>query len=262
MKKIIAFVWLFFVSVLLFAQDNSPYQKKYFIKNNDTLRYRIMYPVNYDTHKKYPLLLFLHGAGERGNDNELQLVHGSKLFADPVNREKFPAIVLFPQCSSDDFWANIKRGKSRVDSSKLVFEFPVDIPMGKSLSLVSELLDSFVTTRNVNTKRIYVGGLSMGSMGTFEILWRKPGFFAAAIPICGGGNETKVKEYGKKFPIWVFHGDADPVVDVNNSRKMVAALKAENAKVKYTEYPGVGHDSWTNAFAEPTLLQWLFAQKK
>jgi predicted peptidase len=262
MKKIFAFVTLLFLSFLLFAQDNSVYQKKYFIKNNDTLRYRIMYPLNYDAHKKYPLILFLHGAGERGNDNELQLIHGSRLFADPLNREKFPAIVLFPQCSSDDFWANIRREKSRVDSSKLVFDFPVDIPMGKSLALVSRLLDSLVSTGNINKKKIYVGGLSMGGMGTFEILWRKPGFFAAAIPICGGGNETKVKEYGKNFPIWVFHGDADPVVDVSHSRKMVATLKAVKAKVKYSEYPGVGHDSWTNAFAEPTLLQWLFDQKR
>ena len=221
-----------------------------------------MYPLNYDTHKKYPLVLFLHGSGERGSNNESQLIHGSKLFADQANREKYPAIVIFPQCPLNDFWANIKRGKSRVDSSKLVFEFPTDVPMGKSLSLVSQLLDSFVTTGTVNKRRIYVGGLSMGGMGTFEILWRKPGFFAAAIPICGGGNETKVKDYGKKFPIWVFHGDADPTVDVSHSRKMVAALKAAKAKVKYTEYPGVGHDSWTNAFAEPNLLQWLFDQKK
>lgn len=262
MKKIITILPLIYFSILLCAQDNSPYEKKFFIKNKDTLRYRIMYPLNFDGNKKYPLLLFLHGAGERGNNNELQLVHGSKLIADPANREKYPAFVIFPQCSSDDFWANIKRRKSMVDTSKLVFEFPTDIPMGKSLSLVSQLLDSFVTTKNINTRRIYVGGLSMGGMGTFELLWRKPGFFAAAIPICGGGNETMVKSYGKKLPIWVFHGDADPVVDVSHSRKMVAALKLAKAKVKYTEYPRVGHDSWNNAFAEPKLLQWLFDEKK
>jgi predicted peptidase len=94
------------------------------------------------------------------------------------------------------------------------------------------------------------------------LLWRKPGFFAAAFPICGGGNPAKVSEYAKGFPIWIFHGDQDPVVDVNDSRIMVAALKAEGAKVKYTEYPGVKHDSWNKAFAEPELFPWLFNQKK
>lgn len=102
----------------------------------------------------------------------------------------------------------------------------------------------------------------MGGMGTFEILWRKPGFFAAAFPICGAGDPGQVSLYASKFPIWVFHGDKDPAVPVANSRLMVGALQAAKAKVKYTEYPGVGHDSWKNAFAEPELLAWLFKQKK
>jgi predicted peptidase len=127
---------------------------------------------------------------------------------------------------------------------------------------VGKLLDSLARTPQIDTKKIYVGGLSMGGMGTFEILWRKPHFFAAAFPICGGGDVAKVKVYAKNFPVWVFHGSADPTVDVDNSRRMVAQLKADGAKVTYTEYPGVGHESWKNAFAEPALLPWLFAQKK
>jgi len=102
----------------------------------------------------------------------------------------------------------------------------------------------------------------MGGMGTFEILWRKPNFFAAALPICGGGDPSKVPLYANKFPIWIFHGNKDPVVTVSNSRLMVNALKAADAKVIYSEYPGIQHDSWKNAFAEPDLLKWLFAQKK
>ena len=102
----------------------------------------------------------------------------------------------------------------------------------------------------------------MGGMGTFELLWRKPKFFAAAIPICGGGDPSKVNVYAKNFPVWVFHGDSDPVVPVSNSRLMVKELKKAGANVKYTEYPGVGHDSWTNAFAEPGLLDWVFDQEK
>ncbi|HYC28023.1 MAG TPA: dienelactone hydrolase family protein, partial [Chitinophagaceae bacterium] len=111
-------------------------------------------------------------------------------------------------------------------------------------------------------RRIYVGGLSMGGMGTFEILWRKPGFFAAAFPICGGGATSMISTYGKDFPIWVFHGSSDPVVNVEYSRQMVGGLQDAGAKVKYSEYPGVKHDSWTNAFAEPDLLPWLFSQQK
>jgi predicted peptidase len=102
----------------------------------------------------------------------------------------------------------------------------------------------------------------MGGMGTFELLWRKPGFFAAAFPICGGGNPAKAASYGRNFPIWIFHGDEDPVVDVNDSRKMADALKSAAAKVKYTEYAGVKHDSWKKAFTEPELLPWLFNQKR
>ena len=207
-------------------------------------------------------MLFLHGAGERGKDNNLQLVHGSKLFADSANRKSFPAIVVFPQCPEHETWARMEMIRQATDSTPFAFNFPVDVPVGTSLGLVSQLLDSLAGTMTVDTKRIYLGGLSMGGMGTFEILWRKPGFFAAAFPICGGGNTGKAAVYGKNLPIWIFHGANDPVVDVNYSRDMVKALKDAGAKVKYSEYPGVKHDSWNNAFAEKELLPWLFSQKK
>ncbi|MBL7699977.1 MAG: dienelactone hydrolase family protein [Chitinophagaceae bacterium] len=241
------------------AQDGELYKKKVFGKGKDTLSYRIMYPSKYDVNKKYPVILFLHGAGERGSDNEAQLVHGAKLFADSVNRIKYPAFVIFPQCPKGDFWARIKREESPGSDSLGGFDFISDEPIGKSLGLVVKLIDSFARTPQVDKKKIYVGGLSMGGMGTFELLWRKPNFFAAAIPICGGGDPSKVSIYAKNFPIWVFHGGADPVVPVSNSRLMVNSLKAAGANVVYTEYPGVGHDSWNNAFAEPTLLEWLFS---
>ena len=102
----------------------------------------------------------------------------------------------------------------------------------------------------------------MGGFGTFDMLARKPHVYTAGFPICGGGDSTTTDRYGKNFPIWVFHGGADPVVTPVNSRRMVTALTASGAKVKYSEYPGVAHDSWTNAFAEPELLSWLFSNKK
>lgn len=245
----------------IMAQDAGSFEKKEFVRNGDTLRYRLQYPLHYDAHKKYPLLLFLHGAGERGSDNEAQLKHGGKLLADSSVREKYPAFVIAPQCPANDWWSRIRRDTSVRDSLG-GFMYLSGEPAGKALSLVSGLLDSLASSGSVNKQRIYVGGLSMGGMGTYEILWRKPHFFAAAFPICGGGDPEKVKVYAKGFPVWIFHGDKDPVVPPANSRRMVNALKAAGARVKYTEYPGVLHNSWDNAFAEPELFSWLFAQKK
>ncbi|TAL48614.1 MAG: phospholipase [Chitinophagaceae bacterium] len=261
MKKIFFLLNLGLILSLFSAAQNSAWEKKLYISGSDTLRYRILYPLNYDASKKYPLVFFLHGSGERGNDNELQLVHGSILFEDSGNRQKFPSFIIFPQCSKDDSWSRMKRNPSNNDSLGGML-FPTDQPIGKSAGLAVQLLDSLANSKNVNSKRIYIGGLSMGGMGTFELFWHKPGFFAAAFPICGGGNPESVKLYAKKFPVWIFHGDKDPAVPVSNSRLMNNALKKAGAKVKYTEYPGVGHNSWDNAFAEPDLLPWLFKQKR
>jgi predicted peptidase len=259
MKKIFFLSLAAFAFSTVYAQNKNVYEKKVFVRGSDTLPYRILYPLDYKPKKKYPVVLFLHGGGERGNDNELQLAHGWKLFADSLNRKKYPAFVIFPQCPLNTSWANVTVNRS-VQPYEL--EFLSDQPMTKTLSLVSQLMDSLLESGTVNKKKVYVGGLSLGGMGTFDLLWRKPGFFAAAFPICGGGDTTKAIVYGKNFPAWVFHGTADPVVDVRNSRKMVAALQKAGAKVKYSEYPEVKHDSWTNAFAEPELLQWLFKQHR
>jgi len=264
MKSIIACPILLLSSMTAGAQYQSlySYQKKVFNRDGDTLRYRILYPLNYDENKKYPLVLFLHGSGERGRDNSHQLIHGGTLFSDSANRKNFPAIVIFPQCTPEDYWARVIHLQDLTDSTPYINEYLMDVPPGKSLNLVMELLDTMATTKSVNNKKIYVMGVSMGAMGTYEILWRKPHFFAAAVPICGGGNVNSVKLYAKKFPIWVFHGDSDRVVPVTDSRKMVAALKQAGAKVKYTEYPGVNHNSWDDAFADKKLLPWLFARKR
>jgi predicted peptidase len=259
--KTLAFLMMLSLALPAAAQTDI-FTKQSFIRSGDTLRYRLMYPAGYDAKKKYPVVLFLHGAGERGNNNEAQLVHGAKLFSDSLNRSRYPAFVIFPQCPYTDFWARVRMVKPRTDSTPNVIEYPVDEPAGKALTLVSQLIDSFAAHKAVDPKRIYVGGLSMGGMGTFEILWRKPGFFAAAFPICGGGNVIKAPVYPADFPIWIFHGAKDGVVDVNDSRRMAAALKSVNANVIYSEYPDAGHDSWTNAFAEPGLLPWIFEQKK
>jgi predicted peptidase len=241
------------------ASGKNLYEKQYFIEGDDTLYCRILSPLHFSAGKRYPLIVVLHGSGERGNDNESQLKWGSDLFLDSINREKYPAIVIFPQCPFDSSWS--VRVKNKTSDSGL-YRFPMKLPPTRPLQMVMNFIDTLMSAGTVDSSRIYVGGLSMGGFGTFEILWRKPGLFAAAFPICGGGNPESAKLYGKNFPIWVFHGADDDAVPVNNSRVMVAALKNAGAKVKYSEYPGVKHNSWINAFAEPDFLPWIFAQKK
>lgn len=236
------------------------FERQYFLQGDDTLPCRILSPIHFSADKKYPLVIFLHGSGERGNDNEAQLLWGSSLFLDSLNREKYPAIVVFPQCPADSSWS--VRIKSNPADSSGVYKFPMNVPPTQPLQLVMNFIDTLISSGIVDTKRIYIGGLSMGGFGTFEILWRRPRLFAAAIPICGGGNPASAKLYRKNFPIWIFHGTDDNVVPVVNSRNMAQALKEAGAKVKYTEYAGVKHDSWNNAFAEPSLLSWLFEQKR
>jgi predicted peptidase len=242
------------------APDTDLFERQLFLQDNDTLPCRILSPLHFSAEKKYPLIVFLHGSGERGNDNEAQLKWGSALFLDSSNREKFPAIVVFPQCPADSSWSVRIRNRS-ADSSG-TYRFPMNVPPTRPLQLVMRFIDTLIKSGVVDPRRIYIGGLSMGGFGTFELLWRRPTLFAAAIPICGGGNPSSAKLYGKHFPLWVFHGADDDVVAVTNSRNMVNALKEADAKVKYTEYPGVKHDSWIRAFAEPELLPWLFAQKR
>jgi predicted peptidase len=258
-KKIIGILIFSFAAIVANAQDKSLYQKKQLVLDGDTLPYRILYPKNYSADKKYPLVLFLHGSGERGRDNEKQLFWGAGLFLDSAIRERFPAIVVFPQCPQNSFWNAITFTK--FDDS-LRFNFPASkIPI-KPMQMLLALTNELVKNTNVDTNRIYVGGMSMGGFATYDILWRKPHFFAAAFPICGGGNPEQVNLYANKFPIWIFHGSSDPIVPVADSRLMYKTLKAVGADVKYTEYPGVKHDSWKRAFAEPDLLPWLFAQRK
>jgi predicted peptidase len=261
MKRFQLLAFYLFISAILQAQDMSLYEKQLFISNDDTLPCRILTPVNYKQGVKYPLVIVLHGSGERGTNNESQLIWGGDLFADSANRAKFPAIVVFPQCAADQRWAPGKRIDAKGDTLGGLRVYS-DSAIQKPLKLVLDFIDTLVAAGLVDNKRIYVGGLSMGGMGTFDILSRRPDLFAAAFPICGAGDPNAIHKYRKGLPFWVFHGAADPVVLVSNSRLMVDLLQKNKFKVKYSEYPGVGHDSWKNAFAEKELLPWMFAQKK
>ncbi len=259
MKKLLAVLAILY-SVTTFAQDLNLYQKKEFnYGEGKILPYRILYPDNYDKNKKYPLVLFLHGAGERGSDNEKQLVHGGKLFLKEENRKNFPAIVVFPQCPENSFWSSVSVDRNATPVS---FEFNYDNKITWPLDAVQKLVAQLRDDEGVDKKRCYITGLSMGGMGTFELVYRFPKIFAAAMPICGGGDALRYDERVKKTSFWVFHGDVDAVVDVNESRAMVNKLNDMQLNVTYTEYPKVNHNSWDNAFAEPTFLSWMFGKKR
>jgi predicted peptidase len=258
MKKWLSIgIFLFSYCFTTFAQKEL-FLKKEFIYKGDTLRYRILLPENSEQQKMSPkpLVVFLHGSGERGNDNEKQLVHGADLFADSINRTNYPAYVIFPQCPENDSWVTLNE---KPDDTFDLINTPLPT---KSLKLVKKLIESYQKTGWIDNKRIYVAGLSLGGMGTFDLICRYPNTFAAAISICGGVNTKRLKKVANMH-IRIYNGGSDNVVSPDYSRNAYNELKANGSnKVEHIEFPGVGHDSWTAAFAEPDFLKWLFSQKK
>ena len=245
---------VFFVFNNLYSQDLSLYEKKSFVFENDTLNYRILKPLNYNPNKRYPVHLFLHGSGERGNDNSSQLTHGGKLFLKKENREKYNSWVIFPQCSKNDRWPSLS--SDQWDKS---FNNNNSKP-NKSLGLVIRLMDKFIEKKQVDKQRIYLSGLSMGGMGTFEILFRRPNMFAAATPICGNGIPQLAKLYADKVPLWIFHGSDDNVVSPKYSLAMAKAIIEAGGSPKMTLYENTGHGSWNNAFEEKDFLKWIHSK--
>jgi len=244
---------------LFSCTQKSLFTKAEFASNGDTLPYRILYPVDFDSSKKYPLILFLHGSGERGNDNEKQLANGGDFFLDQINQKMVKAVVIAPQCPAGGYWASVER--MEVDG-KPEFDFTAFDEPTLAMTMVMEMIEDFRAKSWVDTDRLYVGGLSMGGMGTFDIITFQPDWFAAAFPICGGGKPEKAALYAGKTELWIFHGDKDDIVPVERSVEMYEAVKAAGGEAKLTIYPGVGHASWINAFDEPELMTWLLSVKK
>ncbi len=206
-------------------------------------KYVLFIPHDYSGDKKLPLILFLHGAGETGHDGQKQVQVG--LGPAIKKREKaFPFIAIFPQASSGEtpvrkrWWAESPDGK-------------------RALAILNQTMQEYT----VDTDRIYLTGLSMGGFGTWNMAATMPEKWAAIVPICGGGNPETAKRFND-LPCWCFHGDADRAVDVDRSRDMITALKQAGGTPKYTEYPGVGHNSWDKAYGTPDLYTWLLAQKR
>ena len=197
--------------------------------------YLLFLPDGYDAaaEKRWPLILFLHGAGERGSDLAKVKVHGPPKIVE--KKKDFPFIVVSPQCPAGEWWDPFK---------------------------LTALLDGVTAAYRVDPARVYLTGLSMGGFGTWELAMRMPHRFAAIAPICGGGNPTMAAFRLRDMPVWVFHGDADPVVNVKLSDDMVAALKKAGNEVKYTRYEGVGHDSWTKSYDNDELYAWFLAHAR
>ena len=258
MKKVWAFVLIVSCYLPAFSQDLSLFEKHYFVSNGDTLPYRLLLPENYDAAKKYPLIIFLHGSGERGNNNEAQLVHGAKLFLRDDVRKEYPAIVVFPQCAIQSSWSNMTAALDK--DGKRKFNFQEAGEPTKAMALLMGLLKELPVSYFIKKKQMYAAGLSMGGMGTYELVRRNPKIFAAAIPICGGAN-TATAPLMKKTNWWIFHGAKDNTVPPVLSQEMYDALLKEKAKVKLTIYPEANHNSWDSAFAEKDLLPWLFSQR-
>jgi predicted peptidase len=215
--------------------------------------YNIFYPESYGkSGRKWPLFLWLHGAGERGSDNVSQLIHIVPYLASDLVQTKYPCIVVAPQCPAEDYWAPFRRFEWTIRDNG-----EVTPAMGSVITLMEKLLKD----PRVDKSRVYVGGLSMGGFGTLDLLHRKPEWFAAAIPICGGADLQQTEKY-KHIPLWVFHGAKDDVVKPELSRNLVAKLKSLGSHPRYTEYPDGGHDVWNSAIREPELMHWLFACKK
>jgi predicted peptidase len=210
------------------------------------LPYQIYFPASAER-QQMPLFIWLHGMGERGNDNTKQLIHVVPYLVSDTVQKNFPCIVAAPQCPDDAVWAT--------------FDFK-DPPSGvatKPMKAVMEWVAELIKDPRVDPKRVYIGGLSMGGYGTLDLISRKPEWFAAAMPVCGGIDVSRAATF-KKVPLWIFHGAKDPVVPVKLSRDLVKALEKAGAKPKYTEYPEGGHDVWNPAIREKGFLAWLFSQ--
>lgn len=256
MKRIFLFI-LILASTNAIAQmtNFSLYQKKMYIHGTDTLPYRILLPLHYSKSKKYPLVIFLHGSGERGNDNEAQLAHGGSLFLEDSVRSNFPAIIVFPQCPLNDFWSNVTIVPT---NNGRTFIFKPDGEPTPSMRSLLGLLAELQHDYKIDLHSVYVGGLSMGGMGTFELVRRQPHIFAAAFSICGGADTTTAPEI-KYTSWWLFHGLKDDVVNPEYTIQMNEALKKAGADVQLTLYPNDNHNSWDDALAERNLLPWLFS---
>ena len=253
----LACVLFLFMPAALAKNRNTGFLDRIVTVDGTTYKYQVFVPASWDKHQKAPVLLFLHGAGERGDDGVLQTDIGIG-HAIREHAAQFEMIVVMPQCRKEHVWTETAM-------------------QAQALGALEQSMKEF----NGDRSRVYLSGISMGGYGTWDIAAHYPGKFAAVVPVCGGirglehypqigvslAKDPKISdpyaETAKRIgttPLWVFHGGADDTVPVEGSRQMVEALRKAGGNVKYTEYPGVGHNSWDKAYAEPDFVPWLLSQ--
>jgi predicted peptidase len=217
-------------------------------KRGETMPYRLFVPRSYQKRERYPLVLWLHGGAGVGSDNLKQITggntSGSHIWTKAENQSRYPSIVVAPQCAENEMWTTLDKATA---TGQLML----------ALELIEDLREEF----KIDARRIYVAGQSMGGFAAWSLLAiDRPRIFAAAIPVCGGGDESKARLIAR-VPVWAFHGEKDSSVSVERSRNMIAALKSAGASPRYTEYKDAGHVIWERVFSEPELLPWVFAQR-
>jgi len=227
-------------------------REKYTAEDGYTMPYRLYIPPQYDCGEQYPLVLFLHGSGERGDDNHAQLTQGlPTLFQWEAVKN---AIVVAPQCPCEQKWVSAPWSDGIYDGK--------EYPETRECRAVLKILDKVMAFCNIDADRVYVTGLSMGGFGTFDLLTRHGARFAAGVPICGGWDPAAAKRL-TRIPIWVFHGSMDSAVPPKGSRLAYAAIRqAGGEQCRYTEYSGMDHCIWNHAYSDKDMIDWLFDQSR
>ncbi len=219
------------------------------------LPYRLFVPDGYTEARSYPLIVFLHPSGCNGTDNLRQLTPSVQVLVGPAQRVE-PAFVLAPQVPESDKWVSRAVGPPFRNYSQ------ADRPESPAAQLVVRGVAELLAKYSIDADRVYLTGASAGGAGTWDLITRGGvGLFAAAVPITGANDPSRAEAIAH-LPIWTFHGAQDELSPVDNTREMVARLRALGSPVKFTEYASVGHASWPRAYAEPELFPWLFAQKR
>jgi predicted peptidase len=243
-----------FVAVLAGAPQSkeSPAEgflaRSYHSSTGESMQYRLFVPPGYHGSKKFPIVVWLHDAGGRGSDNLKQISGGnflgSHVWTTTENQAKYQAFMLAPQVDITKGWARPHANTPPV-----------------SIRLALEILDAVEKEYSIDLDQVYVAGQSLGGEGVWAALSNSPGRFAAAIVLCGYGDAGMIPRVAK-VPVWIFQGQADPVVPLEKAHAWMASLKQAGGNPKYTEYPGIGHAVWDVAFSEPGLVPWLFAQRR
>lgn len=252
-------IWTFgLLPAITFSQPPSYHnyiveaEKKVFKNSYDSIPYRLVYPEKQIQTEKYPLLVYLHGMGARGNDNEKPLEKFSVFFSDSTTSNKFPCYILIPQCPENDVWVSFPNFPNSLSVSAE--------PTHAAQSVLA-LIHHLIVAKNIDTTRIYLTGYSMGGEGTFDLLAREPKLFACGVPLASVADTSKAK-LPERIPIWAFHGSDDKVNDVKYSRMMIEAIKKTGGNPNYSEIKGRGHDCRNDAYMNKDLWKWMFKQHK